>query len=227
MSTADTMKVRVRDRSAEAPWGSGPVRPVVRTVEISTKCPVCGGKRGKPANLNQVDDGEYYSVDVWTNPCGHVDYYEDVVKEAAAREQGQQSTRQPSTPAEKLRAAAAKLREMAKGTTRGPWFVADCELYPRWILTNGKTEPDSGYAADVFKSYEDGVGVTISDADWAWMAFAHPGLAGPIAAWLEETARQFEMPPCDAPDGACNGCERRDDFVYAFALAELINGSAS
>ena len=78
-----TMKVRVRDRSAEAPWGSGLVQPVVRTVEISTKCPTCGGERGKPRNLNQVDDGEYYSVDVWDNPCGHVDMYADVVKEAA------------------------------------------------------------------------------------------------------------------------------------------------
>ncbi len=82
----ETMQVRVRDRSAEAPWGYGLTSPVVRTVEISTRCPRCGGERGKPTNLNQVDDGAYYSVDIWTNPCGHVDFYEDVVKEAASRE---------------------------------------------------------------------------------------------------------------------------------------------
>lgn len=77
------MKVRVRDRSAESPWGSGLTNPVVRTVEISTRCPVCGGGRGVPRNLNQVDDGAHYSVDIWTNPCGHVDAYVAVVKEAA------------------------------------------------------------------------------------------------------------------------------------------------
>ena len=80
-----TMQVRVRDRSAEAPWGVGLTNPVVRTVEISANCPVCGGPRGVPRNLNQVDDGAYYSVDVWTNPCGHVDHYAVVVKEVAAR----------------------------------------------------------------------------------------------------------------------------------------------
>ncbi|GII88221.1 hypothetical protein Ssi03_62110 [Sphaerisporangium siamense] len=78
-----TMQVRVRDRSAEPPRGVGPVNPVVCTVEISTRCPVCDGPRGVPGNLNQVDDGARYSVDVWENPCGHVDYYADVVKEAA------------------------------------------------------------------------------------------------------------------------------------------------
>ncbi len=85
MSTncVETMKVRVRDRSAEAPWGSGLTNPVVRTVEISTDCPVCGGKRGTPTNLNQYDDGVHYSVDIWTNPCRHVDSYAAVVREAA------------------------------------------------------------------------------------------------------------------------------------------------
>jgi hypothetical protein len=80
-----TMKVRVRDHSGEAPWGVGPTNPVVRTVEISTSCPRCGGKRGEPRNLNQSEDGAHYSVDVWTNPCGHVDMHADVVKEAAER----------------------------------------------------------------------------------------------------------------------------------------------
>ncbi|MEV0149059.1 MULTISPECIES: hypothetical protein [unclassified Nonomuraea] len=78
-----TMTVRVRDRSAESPWGSGPTNPVVRTVTIPATCPQCGGTRGVPTNLNQCEDGAHYSVDVWTNPCGHADYYAAVVKEAA------------------------------------------------------------------------------------------------------------------------------------------------
>lgn len=80
--TAGRIRVRVRDRSAEAPWGSGPTSPVIRTVEISATCPRCGGPRGEPRNLNQVDDGAHYSVDVWANPCGHADPYTAVVEEA-------------------------------------------------------------------------------------------------------------------------------------------------
>jgi hypothetical protein len=76
------MTVRVRDRSAESSWGSGLTNPVVRTVTISAYCPRCVERRGTPSNLNQCDDGAYYSVDVWKNPCGHVDAYAAVVKEA-------------------------------------------------------------------------------------------------------------------------------------------------
>lgn len=76
-----TMTVRIRDRAAESPWGSGPTSPIVRTVTISDMCP-CGGPRGEARNLNQYDDGVHYSVDVWTNPCGHTDMYADVVREA-------------------------------------------------------------------------------------------------------------------------------------------------
>lgn len=49
-------------------------------------------------------------------------------------------------------------------------------------------------------------------------------LRGTLVFLLEETARLYDMPPCDKPDGACNRCERRDEFVYANALAQLING---
>lgn len=86
MEMPKAMAVRVRDRSAEAPWGSGLTNPIVRTVTIAATCPRCGGERGTPRNLNQYDDGVRYSVDIWDNPCGHVDAYADVVKEAASRE---------------------------------------------------------------------------------------------------------------------------------------------
>lgn len=79
----DTMTVTVRDRSAEAPWGVGLINPVTRTITISAYCPVCGERRGEPQGLNQCDDGAYYWVQVWTNPCGHTDMYADAVVEAA------------------------------------------------------------------------------------------------------------------------------------------------
>ena len=79
----DTMTVRVRDRSAETPWGSGLTDPRCRNVVIAAACPVCGGPRGKPYLLYQHEDGASYSVDCWDNPCGHVDRYEAVILEAA------------------------------------------------------------------------------------------------------------------------------------------------
>lgn len=79
---ATTMTVTVRDRSAEPPWGHGLSRPVTREITISTTCPVCGGQRGEPFGLNQYDDGDWYWVNVWINPCGHIDSSEDVLAEA-------------------------------------------------------------------------------------------------------------------------------------------------
>ena len=84
-----TMTVRVRDQDAE-PWGYGLGRPMVRVVTIATRCPVCGGPRGEPRNLNQYEDGESYSVDVWRNACGHLDRYADVVQEAARMDEAVQ-----------------------------------------------------------------------------------------------------------------------------------------
>jgi hypothetical protein len=68
--------VRVRNRAAEAPhWGHGLLRVCVDTVEIPDACLTCGGPRGETGGLNQCDDGAYYNVNVWQNPCGHVDSY--------------------------------------------------------------------------------------------------------------------------------------------------------
>jgi hypothetical protein len=85
----ETMTVTVRDRSAESPWGHGLIQPVTREVEISAFCPKDGQRRGEPRGLNQADDGAYYWVQVWDNPCGHTDMYEDVIKEARERAGGQ------------------------------------------------------------------------------------------------------------------------------------------
>lgn len=80
-----TMTVRVADRR-HSPVGHA----TIRTVAISVSCPTCGERRGKPRNHNFADDGEYLSCDMWDNPCGHVDMYDAVLREAevlAAAEQ--------------------------------------------------------------------------------------------------------------------------------------------
>lgn len=141
------------------------------------------------------------------------------------------------TPAEELRAAAVKLREMAKSATPGPWATADCELYPRWIISEGATEGESSYAAEVAKSYHDDDGLAISDADWQWMAFASPVLAEPLAAWLEETARtagdhQQMADYAGLPHHRwCYGCQDDEcdglaNLDKALTVARAINGGA-
>ena len=46
-----------------------------RRVEIKDTCPICGGKRGTPYNYAFCEDGEWFNVDRWENPCGHIDSY--------------------------------------------------------------------------------------------------------------------------------------------------------
>jgi len=58
----------------------------VVNITISDRCPVCGGKRGEPVLSRYCEDGEWYSVHNWANPCGHLDKYEDVIKEHQARQ---------------------------------------------------------------------------------------------------------------------------------------------
>lgn len=77
-----TMTVKVLDRST---WGTTAPYPLVRTVTISDRCPKCGGKRGEPRNHAQYDNGTMHYIHVWDNPCGHVDHYDKVLKEARER----------------------------------------------------------------------------------------------------------------------------------------------
>ena len=81
-----TMTVRVCDRAT----GRGHADVTVRTVTIPANCPVCGGPRGVDTVYNHhiFEDGEWYVVDRWDNPCGHDDLPADVLREARAYAQG-------------------------------------------------------------------------------------------------------------------------------------------
>ena len=61
-----------------------------RNVTIADTCPVCGGKRGMPTVRNFCEDGEWYSIDAWTNECGHIDKYVNVLAEAKALRDAQE-----------------------------------------------------------------------------------------------------------------------------------------
>lgn len=51
------------------------------TVDISNKC-YCGWLRGTPSSYTFYEDGEWYTVDTWHNPCGHLDTYKNVYLES-------------------------------------------------------------------------------------------------------------------------------------------------
>lgn len=68
-------EVRVMDRSD--PW-----YPRVAIITVPWVCPKCGGPRGAICGHNQCEDGEWFHVNVWDNPCGHVDYYSTMLMEA-------------------------------------------------------------------------------------------------------------------------------------------------
>ncbi|MGA5496697.1 hypothetical protein ACPCSP_20280 [Streptomyces cinereoruber] len=86
-----SMTYRICDRGT----GRGYEGVKVVTVEVDPWCPRCGGPRGTARPSRFCEDGEYYSVHEWDNPCGHVDMYFEVLAEARKR-------------TERLEAAAAR-----------------------------------------------------------------------------------------------------------------------
>ena len=52
------------------------------TIVIADCCPECNGPRGKPVPHRFCEDGEWFTTDRWTNECGHIDYYAQVLVEA-------------------------------------------------------------------------------------------------------------------------------------------------
>jgi len=77
------MLVTVVDRaSMNRKWGAAAFRGVEKVdIYISRDCPVCGEPRGVPRPTTFHEFGEHYSVDTWTNACGHVDKYRDLLTE--------------------------------------------------------------------------------------------------------------------------------------------------
>lgn len=70
--------VRVGNRG----YGRGYQGVTVCTVVISATCPRCNGPRGERRTGRIIEDGAYYYVDNWDNPCRHRDMHADVLVEA-------------------------------------------------------------------------------------------------------------------------------------------------
>lgn len=121
--------------------------------------------------------------------------------------------------ADELRQAAEKLRATGSQAMAGPWESLDNgDRLVAWRNVPGTDfDDDFEYVLDE----------PLEKETAEWIALVSPALAEPLAAWLEEAARQYEAPPCDDPTGVCNGCERRDDFVLAEAVARALNGTVA
>lgn len=115
------------------------------------------------------------------------------------------------TPAEELRAAAKKVRETASKATPGPWTFTPDLYWDRGAITS--TSPDvRGWdmlAMDVHSELE--------HANARWSALASPALAEPLAARLEEAARQCDLNEYRAP-------RHRFDPASDLAIARVLNG---
>ena len=112
----ETMSVRVCD------YGPGPGYSGVAIVTVTVRalCPRCGGPRGvdtiRPHRFHK--DGDWYTAHRWDNPCGHVDSYSDVLREARAetpappvtRSQDYERHHRFAEAIELIRAAAAERR---------------------------------------------------------------------------------------------------------------------
>ncbi|MEV7013463.1 hypothetical protein [Streptosporangium sp. NPDC051022] len=101
---------------------------------------------------------------------------------------------------EEIRTAATRLRETAERTSRAPWSTNGM-----WVM-----------GADSHIAH---FGGHLPNRDW--VALAHPGLAEPLAAWLEEVAD-------DAEKHARGGWGNSADEIacgWPLAVARLINGS--
>ena len=58
-----------------------------KTIEINATCPKCGQPRGNPISKRFCEDGEWFDIDCWVNPCGHVDMYKDCLLESEKNDQ--------------------------------------------------------------------------------------------------------------------------------------------
>lgn len=96
------------------------------------------------------------------------------------------------TPAEELRAAAAKVRKTAVKAAPGPWKV--CRAVGIGCVVH---DPTVTFCITVETKW-------VSGGDAAWIALASPTLAGPLAAWLESCAGQASAMAASDDWGICD-----------------------
>jgi hypothetical protein len=122
------------------------------------------------------------------------------------------------SPAAMIRRTAALMRERAAEMPPFPWRAEGRDVTVTQDY-DGDFDPDWDCAFNV--------AVCRRQDEAEYVASWHPLIVLAIADLLEEIARQYDLPPCDSPDGVCNGCERREDFNDAVRLARAYLGEAA
>lgn len=138
-----------------------------------------------------------------------------------------------TTPAEELRAAAARLRALAADATPGPWRQHDTHLgqygYTATVLSGKGNDTDlRAWLPSMSHEPWDERRNVWSDA--AYIAAMHPGVGAALADWLETEARvDVEDQAALRAEGRSPEEEHRSCTVAmctteaALAVARLIN----
>lgn len=131
-----------------------------------------------------------------------------------------------TSASDELRAAAAKIRDLASRVPHGPWHV---ELgknhrhpgYPQRI-----SNPEATLIAETFTSPE------FKPAEAEYIALMHPGVGTLLADWLEDVAKFWDGLNNDADEWTKLPTKIRDelrtgpwDAEHALAIARSINGT--
>jgi hypothetical protein len=82
------------------------------------------------------------------------------------------------TAPEELRKAAARLRDLAADTSAAPWWSGSSGSRVYEVRVDGNALPWAPLAAYLVERA----------ADAGWIATMHPGIAHPLADWLESVA---------------------------------------
>lgn len=118
------------------------------------------------------------------------------------------------TPTETLRAAAAKLREIADKATPGPWSR---------YANLGYAVFSEAFDPDVPDGVGDVTNGSPGEADADWIALMSPAVAEPLAAWLDGCAG--EAAAMSHP-GHWGICDEPDSVQHAIAVARAVLGEA-
>jgi hypothetical protein len=146
-------------------------------------------------------------------------------------------TKTEKTVAEELREAAARLRGESAETTPGPWTRHDTHLdaggHTATVLTNRPNLNDIELVAWLPSWSHEPWAAKPCWANSRWIALVHPGLAEPLASWLEKAAEDFRLDVRVQDDGgyhsACDGVVGEDCICFfdALAVARVLNGGGS
>lgn len=147
-------------------------------------------------------------------------------------------TTEATTIGEELKAAAARLRQVAAGATSGRWVCGDLEEQTDAGMQVA-ISTDAALIAEISLSAADAAWRYMRNgavSDGQWIAHASPLLAEPLASWLESAAWVAGEHPQD-PDYAglpdtrfCTECYDEETTCVAFidgalAVARVLNGS--